>query len=123
MGFLTDRKRAHGLGSAKTGTAQHWNMTVSSAGLLVLVPLFVLTFGHALGTSYEHVQSYYARPVPAIIAALTIWVAFMHFKNGVQALIEDYIHGIWREIWIIVMICMSYGAAATGVFAIVKLAL
>jgi succinate dehydrogenase / fumarate reductase membrane anchor subunit len=38
-------------------------------------------------------------------------------------LIEDYMHGLAREITIILLTCLSYGAAATGVFAIAKIAL
>lgn len=123
MAYLTDRKRATGMGSAKTGTAHHWSMTVSSVGLLVLVPLFIFTFGRVLGSSYEEVLAYYARPFPAIVAALTLVVGMMHFKNGVRVLIEDYVHGAAREFLIIAMICLSYAAAATGLFAIAKIAL
>ena len=123
MTFITDRKRATGHGSAKSGTLRHWNQTVSSVGLLILVPLFLCTFGSILGSSYANVVSYYSRPYPGIVAALTIGVGFMHFKNGVRMLIEDYVQGIWREIWIIALTCVSYGAAAAGIFAIVKLAL
>jgi len=123
MAFLTDRKRAVGMGSAKTGTAHHWSMTVSSVGLAVLVPLFIFTFGRVLGSSYEDVLVYYARPFPAIVAALTIVVGFMHFKNGVRVLIEDYVHGLAREVLIIAMICLCYAAAATGLFALAKIAL
>ena len=123
MHFLTDRKRATGLGAARRGTERHWSMTISSVGLIILVPLFVFTFGAMLGRPYAEITAYYARPVPATIAALTIIVGFMHFKNGVQMLIEDYVHGLAREIAIIAMICISYGAAALAVFALVKLAL
>ena len=123
MAFLTDRKRAVGLGSAKAGTAHHWSMTVSSAGLLVLVPLFIFTFGPMLGEPHSDVVAYFARPFPAIVAALTILIGFMHFKKGVQTLLEDYVHGYMRTFLIIVMICVSYGAAATGLFAIAKIAL
>ncbi len=49
MNYLTARKRAEGLGSAKSGTHHFWNMTVSSAALLILIPLFVFTFGPMLG--------------------------------------------------------------------------
>ena len=45
MRYLTDRKRAIGLGSAKSGTAHFWAMKVSSVALLILVPLFIFTFG------------------------------------------------------------------------------
>ena len=49
MQFKTDRKRAEGLGSARAGTHHHWKMMFSSAVLIVLVPLFIFTFGPALG--------------------------------------------------------------------------
>ena len=123
MAFLTDRKRATGMGSAKEGTHHHWSMMVSSAGLLVLVPLFIFTFGPMLGQPYAEVVAYFARPFPAIIAALTILVGMMHFKNGVQVLIEDYVEGLMRKVLIIAMICVSYAAAATGLFAIARIAL
>ena len=123
MAFLTDRKRATGMGSAKEGTHHHWSMMVSSVGLLVLVPLFIFTFGPMLGQPHAEVVAYFARPFPAIIAALTILVGMMHFKNGVQVLIEDYVDGLMRKVLIIAMICVSFAAAATGLFAIARIAL
>lgn len=122
MAFKTDRKRAMGLGSAKSGTAHHWSMTISSVALLVLLPLFVFTFGAALGGTYEETVAYYSRPFPAIIAALTILVTFKHFNDGVQTLLEDYVHGLAQKVSIVVMTCISYGAAAVGIFAIARLA-
>jgi succinate dehydrogenase / fumarate reductase membrane anchor subunit len=123
MAYLTARKRAEGMGSTKSGTEHHWAMTVSSVGLLFLIPIFVITFGRMLGQPHAEVVAYFARPFPAIIAALTIFVSFMHFKNGVQALIEDYTGGATRKWLIIFMTCISYGAAAVGVFSIAKMAL
>ena len=123
MRYLTDRKRAVGMGAAKTGTHHFWAMKVSSVALLVLIPFFVFTFGPMLGEPHDAVIAYFARPFPAIVAALTIVVGFMHFKDGVQVLIEDYVHGLMQQVLIIAMICLSYGAAATGVFAIAKIAL
>ena len=123
MAYMTDLKRAVGLGSARQGTEHHWSMTKSSVALLILVPLFVFTFGPMLGQPHDAVTAYFAKPFPAIVAALTIIVGFMHFKNGAQALIEDYVQGLARKITIILMICLSYAAAATGLFAIARLAL
>ena len=123
MAYLTDRKRAMGLGSAKSGTAHHWSMTISSVALLILLPMFVFTFGAALGGTYEEIVAYYSRPFPAIIAALTILVTFKHFNDGVQTLLEDYVHGLAQKVSIVVMTCISYGAAAVGIFAIARLAL
>ncbi len=74
MRYLTDRKRALGLGSAKSGTQHFWAMKVSSVALLILVPLFVFTFGPTLGQPYDVMLDYYSRPFPAIVAALTLAV-------------------------------------------------
>ncbi|TMM51606.1 succinate dehydrogenase, hydrophobic membrane anchor protein [Sulfitobacter sabulilitoris] len=123
MQYLTDRKRAAGLGSAKSGTAHFWSMTVSSGALLVLIPLFVFTFGPMLGAPHADVVAYFGRPFPAIVATLTIVVTFKHFNDGVQTLIEDYVHGLAQKVSIVVMTCISFAAAATGLFAIARLAL
>lgn len=123
MTFMTDRKRAEGTGSAKSGTLSHWHMMISSVALLLLLPIFVFQFGSTLGGSHEEVVAFYSRPVPATIAALTMIVTFFHFRKGVQTLIEDYVHGMARKVALILMICLSYGAAAFGVIAILRIAL
>ena len=123
MSYITDRKRAEGLGSAKSGTEHYWHMTISSAALVVLIPLFVFTFGAALGNSWDKVVLYYSRPFPAIVAALTLVVSLVHFRGGVQTMIEDYWRGLTRKLLIIAAICVSYAAAAAGLFALARLAL
>lgn len=123
MAYMTDRKRAQGLGSAKEGTHHFWSMQISSVALVVLVPLFVFTFGPMLGEPHAEVVAYFERPFPAIVAALTLTVGFMHFKNGVQVLIEDYSDGFTRKALLVATICLSYAAAATGLFALARIAL
>ena len=123
MRYLTDRKRAIGMGSAKSGTAHFWAMKVSSVALLILIPLFVFTFGTIVGEEYDVVVAYFAQPFPALIAALTLIVGFEHFQSGAQVLIEDYVHGLAQKITIILIKCVSYGLMAMGLFAIAKLAL
>lgn len=123
MAILTDRKRAEGMGSAKTGTEHHWHMMVTSVMLTGLVPLFIFTFGRALGMGHDAAVAYYARPFPAIIAGLTLLVGMVHFRGGVQVLIEDYVHGFARKATLIAAICLAYTLAAVGLFAIARLAL
>lgn len=123
MRYLTDRKRAVGMGSAKSGVHHFWMMKISSVALLVLIPLFVFTCVPMLGEPHADVLAHFGKPFPAIVAALTIVVSFMHFKDGAQVMIEDYVHGLAQKVLIIFVICLSYGAAATGVFAIARLAL
>ncbi|MEL6586987.1 MAG: succinate dehydrogenase, hydrophobic membrane anchor protein [Pseudomonadota bacterium] len=123
MAFLTDRKRVSGLGASGAGTEHHWHQTILSAALLVLIPLFVFTFGAIVGAPYEEVVAYYTRPWPALVAVLTLTVGWVHFAKGVQVLIEDYVHGLARKIAIIATTCISYAAALACVYAIARLAL
>ncbi|MGB3179005.1 MAG: succinate dehydrogenase, hydrophobic membrane anchor protein [Albidovulum sp.] len=123
MAYLTDRKRAVGHGSAKSGTEHHWHMQVSAVALAVLIPLFICTFGGILGGTYAEVTAYYSRPFPAIVAGLTLITGMMHFKNGAQGMIEDYAQGLTRKALIIGTICLSYALIATGLYALIRLAL
>ena len=123
MRYLTDRKRATGLGSAKSGTEHFWHMQISAVALAILVPLFILTFGRVVGADYATVVDYYGRPFPAIVAGLTLTVGMTHFKNGAQVMIEDYTDGATRKALIIGTICLSYALIATGLYALIRLAL
>jgi succinate dehydrogenase / fumarate reductase membrane anchor subunit len=123
MQYLTARKRAEGLGSSKTGTEHFWHMQVSSAALAILTPLFVFTFGVIVGAPHSEVVAYFARPFPAIVAGLTITVGFLHFRAGAQVMIEDYVHGAARRWLIIAMTGLCWACIATGLFALVRLAL
>ncbi len=123
MAYLTDRKRATGQGSARSGVRRHWRMIISAVALAVLTPLFVFTFGGILGADHATVTAYYARPFPAIVAALTLVVGFIHFRTGVQTMIEDYTKGATRTVLIIAAACISYTAITAGLFALVRLAL
>ncbi len=123
MQYLTDRKRAEGMGSAKSGTAHFWKMKVSSAVLMLLIPLFVGVFGSLVGQPYENVIISLSNPIVAVLMALTFIVGLNHFKGGVETLIEDYVHGGAQKIALIVMASVSYGLMAFAVFAIARIAL
>ncbi len=123
MGYLTDRKRAQGLGASGHGTHHHWQMFVTSILMCVLIPVFVITFGIGLGGTYEEVLAYYSRPFPAIVTALTLVVAVIHLMNEANAAIEDYTGGRTRQLSIIAVSAFSYTLIAVGLFALIKLAL
>jgi succinate dehydrogenase / fumarate reductase membrane anchor subunit len=122
MAYLTDRKRAKGLGSAKSGTAHFWEQRLSAIALLVLTPLFVLPLAYNLGDSYAGVRAAYAHPVNAIVGVAFFITAFLHFFQGVTVVIEDYVHGRWEIVLIITMRLVSALFALIGAFAILKIA-
>ena len=122
MAYLTDRKRARGLGSAKSGTKHFWEQRLSAIALALLTPLFLFPLAYNLGGSYEEVRMAYAHPVNAIIGTAFFLTAFLHFFQGIQVVIEDYVHGRWELVLIIAMRLLSALFALIGAFAILKIA-
>ncbi|HSF93409.1 MAG TPA: succinate dehydrogenase, hydrophobic membrane anchor protein [Thermohalobaculum sp.] len=123
MTYKTSRARVSGLGSARQGSHHWWVHRVTSVALLPLTVLFVVPFAGALGGSHEEVLALYSNPFHALVAILFIGVGFHHLMQGLQVVIEDYVHGkAWRTGLLIgnSMFCWAFGLA--GVFAILKIA-
>jgi succinate dehydrogenase / fumarate reductase membrane anchor subunit len=120
--FVTARKRAEALGASGGGTDHFWLMIVNSIALVVLVPLFVFTFGSILGRPYEEVVVALSRPFPALVIGLTLLVGLYHFRQGAQVVLEDYAHGLPRKLMVIAMVVATYAVLAVGLFAVARLA-
>ena len=123
MRYLTDRKRAEGRGASHTGTEHHWAMTTSAVALAFLLPVWLYVFGHALGGTRDEVLATFARPFPAIVTALILVVAMRHFAKGATMMIEDYAQGSTRKIAIMFATALAGVLAATGLYALIKIAL
>ena len=123
MAYVTDRKRVTGLGSAKSGTAHHWTMTVTSVALLLLTPVFLLIIGGLLGQPHADVVASLSRPMPALVVSAYLVVGMHHMRLGMQVLIEDYFRGLSRKIGLIVTTILCYGLAAGGLVALAQIAL
>jgi succinate dehydrogenase / fumarate reductase membrane anchor subunit len=123
MRYLTDRKRAMGKGSTRSGTEHHWYMTVSAVGLAFMVPTWIYIFGSALGGTHEQVLATFSQPFPAILTGLVIFVGMRHFAKGATMMIEDYAQGSARKALVILAISLSYAITATGLFALIRIAL
>ena len=123
MRYLTARKRAEGKGASHTGTEHHWQMTVSAVALAFLLPSWHYVFGKALGQSQEVVVATFARPFPAILTALILVVGMRHFAKGATMMIEDYARGTARKMALIGVYSLSAVIVATGLFALIKIAL
>lgn len=123
MRYLTPRKRAEGKGAAHTGTAHHWHMTVTSVVLAFMVPTWIYVFGHALGKDRAGVLETFSHPFPAILTALVLIVGMRHFAMGAQMMLEDYVHGTARKMAVIFVQSLAAVIVATGLFALIKIAL
>ncbi len=123
MRYLTDRKRAVGLGASGAGTHHHWQMMVTSILLVPCVPLFIFIVGAGIGGTYEEVVAYFSRPGIAILTGLSLSVIIVHMMREAQAAIEDYMHGVAEKLALVAVTAFSYTLIAAGLYSLVKLAL
>jgi succinate dehydrogenase / fumarate reductase, membrane anchor subunit len=123
MSYRTDRQRVHGLGTAGDGTQHWWSQRLTSIALVPLTLLFLFPFVRALGADWETVRAIYASPLHAIVAVLFLLVGFNHLHQGVQVVIEDYVHDKpLRTALLLANVFICWGIALIGVFAVAKIA-
>ncbi len=121
--YRTAQARVTGLGSARSGVHHWWQQRLTSIALVPLTILFAVPFASVLGEGHEAVVALYSNPFHAIVAALFIGVTLHHHAQGLQVVIEDYVHHkAWRTAALIAnaLICFALGFA--GVFAVVMIA-
>ena len=113
MRYLTDRKRATGMGSAKSGTAHFWAMKVSAVGLLVLIPLFVVVF---------FLPFWWARPAAAIIfslAGITDWLdGYYARKLGLTSSFGAFLDPVADKLMVAVALLLLVQSEPTPALAI-----
>ena len=123
MRYLTPRKRAVGKGSAHAGTHHHWSMTMSSVALAFMVPTWMYLFGSALGQNRADVVTAFSHPFTAILTALILVIGMRHFAMGAAMMIEDYSRGTTRKILVMFVTALATVVAATGLYALIRIAL
>lgn len=123
MSYRTDRQRVIGLGAAKEGVGHWWGQRLSAIALVPLTLLFLFPFVRALGADVEVVRATYAHPLNAIVAILFLLVGFRHLQQGVQVVVEDYVHGKGpRTAALLANTLLTAALALAGVFAVAKIA-
>ena len=122
MTFRTDRAKVLGLGSAKSG-ADHWfGERLKSVALIPLTIIFVLIVAPLIGKDHATVIASFQNPFVSISLILFFLVSFKHLEEGLQVVIEDYVHSKGSLLFLIIfnkLFCWTFGLAA--VFAILKI--
>ena len=116
--------RARGLGSAKSGTGHWWWQRVTSVALLLLTPWLIGLLVSMVGADLETVRGALARPWNAIFMTAFVVVTFWHVQQGLQVVIEDYVHTRASEITLQLLntLACTIGALAS-LYAIGRIAL
>jgi len=116
--------RAIGLGAAKEGV-EHWLLQrITAVALIPLTLWFVIALIQLIGADLDTVQEWVGRPLPAICLVLLLIATFYHASLGLQVVIEDYFHGDFTRLGLVIVVrlaCIAFAVA--GIVAVLTLAL
>ena len=114
-----------GLKSSDHGL-QHWLMQKVTA--IILIPtslLFIYFFSLIIGENHQSVTSFFNNKLICAITAIFIITALIHLRQGLQVVIEDYVHNMRLNRLLLKIISLSTvvlsvaAAAALGKLALV----
>lgn len=115
--------KVRGSGSAKEGTEHFWRQRLTALANIPLTLFFVGLLISLNSTDHGTVSSVLAKPLVAILMILTIGSALYHMRLGMQAIIEDYVHGEGMKIALVILnTFFTVAMAAVCVFSLLKLA-
>jgi len=84
--------RVRGLGSAKDGVHHWWGLRLSAIALVPLTVWFVVSLLGLTGADYAAVKAWAGSPLVATLLVLLVAATFYHAAQGLQTVIEDYVH-------------------------------
>src|SRR5271167_2499811 len=116
--------RAIGLGWAKEGVEHWWLQRVTAVALVPLTLWFVIAIIRLVGADVDTVRDWVGNPLPAILLVLLLIATFYHASLGLQVVIEDYIHGEFARLGLVIIVRLACVALAiAGIVAVLTLAL
>ncbi|KWT71081.1 succinate dehydrogenase, hydrophobic membrane anchor protein [Hyphomicrobium sulfonivorans] len=122
MGMTTPLKRARGLGSAHEGADHFIKQRVTGAIIVVLSAFAIGMIVHLAGADLARVKATFANPLVAAALIALILATAVHMRLGMQVIIEDYVHGEFSKMLLLLANTVFSGAIAlVSVFAVLKL--
>ena len=123
MGSGTQIGRVRGLGSAKGG-ATHWaTERMISLATLPLFVWFVVSLLMLPDLSHGNVVGWLASPLNAVLMLLLVTTTFVHLKQGMQVVFDDYIHNDGtRVLSNVALVFLSVAGGAAAFFAVLQIA-
>ena len=120
--FRTPLRQVRGLGSARSGTRHFWHQRLTSLASVPLSIFFVVLVIALVGRNHAAAVQILGSPWIAILMLLFILTTIYHMQIGMQVIIEDYAHGEFSKL--VLLIANTFFSIAIGLasaFAILKI--
>lgn len=118
-GMRTTLGRVRGLGSAKEGTDHFWRQRLTAVANVPLTLFFVGLLIALNGASYDQVRGALGNPLVALLTGAMLVSALIHMRLGMQAILEDYVHG--EAARIVLLMLSTFFSIAVGVVSLFAL--
>jgi succinate dehydrogenase / fumarate reductase, membrane anchor subunit len=123
MSLRSPLGRVRGLGSAKSGVQHWWHQRLSAVALIPLSTWFVIALLGRLDASHAEVVAWIGSPLVTVLLIALIAAVFEHARLGLQVVIEDYVHGEFAKIALLVLMKLAFAfGALLGIVAVLKIA-
>jgi succinate dehydrogenase membrane anchor subunit len=122
MSLRTPLGHVRGLGSARSGTRQFWHQRLTSIAGIPLSIFFVVLVVSLIGRNHAAAVQILGSAWIAVLMLLFILTITYHMQIGMQEIIEDYAHGEFSKLVLLIanaFFCIAIGLASA--FAILKI--
>jgi succinate dehydrogenase / fumarate reductase membrane anchor subunit len=120
MEIRTPAAHARSPGRAKIGGTTHWwAQRLSSIALLPLMLWFVISALGLIGVGHAEFANWVSHPGNTLLMVLTVVTLFFHSEQGLQVVVEDYVHSEAGKIIVLIVVkSFSYLGGIVSLLAI-----
>jgi succinate dehydrogenase / fumarate reductase membrane anchor subunit len=108
--------RVRGLGSAREGAEHWWHERTGAIAALILYVWLLVSVLRLGRLDYATVREWLADPWAAVPMILLVIVTFRHLRDGLQVVIDDYVHDEGNRFFALLL--LNFAAAAGGALAL-----
>lgn len=115
--------RVRGLGSAREGGEHWWFERMTSVAALMLYTWLAVSLLRLGRLDFAAVREWLADPWAAVPMLLLVVVTFVHLRDGLKVVIEDYVHEEGNRFFsLLILNFLTVGAGTLAVFSVLRIA-